>query len=238
MGQELERLAAADGLALVRTAEEASVVIVSLPSDAVNEALLGSLLQGRSVIDMSGAAKRMGTARYGLLSEGGRLLDGSLPPRGLCYGNPGCIAASVLVGLERAGLVGELAGPVHVTAVGSASYAPPGQEGEIRLARRLRSHPHVAELEAARPGLRIASFAPVIAYGTPRGLLSVISGPLAEPVTGTVGEPVPLDVKDVVGTAEVRFRLERVEAAFTLAVALDNLTFPAANAIALARSLL
>jgi len=237
MGQELQRLAAAAGLALVPTADEASVVIVSMPSNAVSGELLGSLLPGRSVIDMSGTAKRMGTARYGLLTEEGRLLDGAAPPRGLLYGNPGCIAGSVLVGLLQAGLAGKLAGPLHITAVGSASYAPPGQEGEIRLARRLRAHPHVAEIEAARPGLRIGSFAPVIAYGTPHGLLTVISGELAEPAADAADEPVPLDVKDVVGTAEVRYRLEQAEAAFTLAVALDNLTFPAANAIALARSL-
>jgi N-acetyl-gamma-glutamylphosphate reductase len=242
MGQELQRLAAAEELPLVPTADEASVVIVSMPSDAVNAPLLESLLRGRSVIDMSGASKRMGTACYGLLTEEGRLLDGSLPRRGLCYGNPGCIAASVLVGLERAGLVGRLGGALHVTAVGSASYAPPGQEGELRLARRLRSHPHVAEIEAARSGLRIASFAPVVSYGTPSGLLTVISGPLADadPAAAPVAssDAAPLDVKDVVGTAKVQHRLEQVEAAFTLAVALDNLTFPAANALALARSLL
>lgn len=238
MGQELQRLAVAEGMALVSTAGEASVVIVSMPSDAVDEELLDSLLQGRSVIDMSGASKRRGTACYGLLTEQGRLLDGSVPRRGLCYGNPGCIAASVLVGLQRAGLVGQLDGSLHITAVGSASYAPPGQEGELRLARRLRSHPHVAEIETAQPGLRIASFAPVVSYGTPHGLLTVISGQLAEPGAVTSGEPVPLDVKDVVGTAKVLHRLEQVDAAFTLAVVLDNLTFPAANAIALARSLL
>jgi hypothetical protein len=238
MVQELQRLAVAEGFALVRTAEEASVVIVAMPSDAVSEQMLDSLLRRRSVIDMSGAAKRMGTACYGLLTEQGRLLDGSLPRRGLCYGNPGCIAASVLVGLQRTGLVGCLGGALHITAVGSASYAPPGQEGELRLARRLRAHPHVAEVEAAQPELRIASFAPVVSYGTPHGLLTVISGSLAEPLAVTAGEPAPLDVKQVIGTAKVLHRLEQAEAAFTLAVALDNLTFPAANALALARSLL
>ena len=43
MGQELQRLAAAAGLALVRTADEASGAIVSMPSDAVTGELLGSL---------------------------------------------------------------------------------------------------------------------------------------------------------------------------------------------------
>lgn len=238
MGQELQRLAVAEGIALVRTTEAASVVILSLPSDAVGERLRDPALQGRSVIDMSGVAKRQGTSRYGLLTEQGRLLDGSVPQRGLCYGNPGCMAGAVLVGLRQAGLLGRLSGSLHITAVGGASYAPPGQEGEIRLARRLHSHPHVAEIEVAQPGLRIASFAPVVSYGTPNGLLAVISGQLAEPGTVTSSEPVPLDVKDVVGTARVLHRLECVESAFTLAVALDNLTFPAANAIALARSLL
>lgn len=237
MGRVLQRLADEAGLVLVPTADEASVVIVSMPSDAVSAELLQTLLQGRSVIDMSGASKRAGIARYGLLLDDGRLLDGSIPARGLCYGNPGCIAASVLVGLQRAGLTDRLDGPLHITAVGSASYAPPDQEGKIRLARRLRTHPHVAEIEAARPGLRIASFAPVIVYDTPHGLLSVISGRLATPLASTAGEPVALDVKDVVGTATLRYRFDVEGPEFTLAVALDNLTFPAANAITLARSL-
>jgi hypothetical protein len=98
----------------------------------------------------------------------------------------------------------------------------------------------VAEIEAALPGLRIASFAPVVSYGTPNGLLTVISGALAEPAPAPVAssEPAPLDVKEVVGTAKLLYRLEQVGASFTLAVVLDNLTFPAANALALARSLL
>jgi N-acetyl-gamma-glutamylphosphate reductase len=236
MGQELVRLADEAQLEMVPSANEASAVIVAIPSDAVTAELLASLRDGRSVIDMSGASKRLGIARYGLLLDHGRLLDGTAPVRGACFGNPGCIAASVLVGLTRAGLADKLAGPVHVTAIGSASYAPPDQDGELRLARRLRAHPHVAEIEAAHPAIRIASFAPVIAYGTPRGLLTVISGELATSLT-TPMEPIALDVKDVVGTAEMRYRLEVNGAAFTLAVALDNLTFPAANAIALARNL-
>jgi hypothetical protein len=237
MGQELVRLARAEGLPLVQTAEEASVVILSMPSDAVDAALIDSLLP-RTVIDMSGASKRLGTARYGLLTEEGRLLDGSVPRPGVCYGNPGCIASSVLVGLQRAGLIGKLTGALHVTAVGGASYAPPGQTGELRLARRLRTHPHVAEIEAAVPGLRLASFAPVVAYGTPSGLLSLISGQLAGAHAPPHDKPAPLDVQDVVGTATVLHRLEVVDDTFTLAVALDNLVFPAANALALARSLL
>jgi hypothetical protein len=70
---------------------------------------------------MSGASKRLEIARYGLITEEDRLLDGAVPERGRCYGNPGCIAASVLVGLRRAGLVGRPAGSLHITAVGSAS---------------------------------------------------------------------------------------------------------------------
>jgi N-acetyl-gamma-glutamylphosphate reductase len=236
MGRELVRLADEARLSVVASANDASVVIVAIPSDAVTESVLASLGEGRSVIDMSGTSKRLGLARYGLLLDHGRLLDRAAPERGACFGNPGCIAASVLVGLSRAGLLDKLAGPLHVTAVGSASYAPPDQQGEIRLARRLHAHPHVAEIEAAHPAIRIASFAPVIAYGTPRGLLTVISGELATSVA-TPTESVALDVKDVVGTAHVRYRLEVNGNSFTLAMTLDNLTFPAANAIELARSL-
>ena len=123
--------------------------------------------------------------------------------------------------------------------------APAGQSGQLRLARRLRSHPHLVEIERAVPGVRVDSFAPMISYGQPRGILAVVSGRIGRGTPDPAGleqGATALDVASVVGTSRVRIRLSlgsgEGERPFTVGVALDNLTFPAANAVRLAQAIL
>ncbi len=240
LGTEVLRLASEAGLARVDAESDAEVLVLCLPSEVVARRLEQGGWPGRSVIDLSTAAKVRG-ARYGLMNPdgSGRLFSGDHPQPGELHGNPGCIASGVLVGLERAGLRAHLRGPIHVTAIGSRSYAHPSSQGELRLARRLRSHPHVSEIERAWPGLSLGHFAPVTSYGTPRGLMVVVSGAL-EAASGLAecSPAEPLDVCDVVGTARLECRLEHDSEAFTVVVVLDNLTFVAANAVALAQALM
>ena len=105
--------------------------------------------------------------------------------------------------------------------------------GTLRTGRRGLDHPHVAELERALPGTSIASFTPTIAYAQPRGLLVVISGAHGGAEPSPSGEPI--DVESVLHTPNIVWRLTTTAAGFTLSVVADNLTAPAANAIALAR---
>jgi hypothetical protein len=76
----------------------------------------------------------------------------------------------------------------------------------------------------------------VVAYAQPRGILTILSGDLMSE-TQTVPGVDSLDVAEVVGTPRVLHRLTRVGGRFTLGVALDNLSFPAANAVALLNAL-
>ena len=123
------------------------MLALALPHDAAREHLRE--LAGRSVIDLSGAVKRDGTGVYGMVES---------PVPGTWYGNPGCMAMGVILGVRRCGAV--LDGPLHITAIGGASYAPRDQTGTLRVANRTLSHPHVAEIERA-VGAAIASFLPV-----------------------------------------------------------------------------
>ena len=194
------------------------MVAIALPLEPGRQALAG--LAGRSVVDCSGAVKRDGTGVYGL---------GADPQRGRWYGNPGCIAGAVITGLRDAEV--RVGGPVHITAVGGASYAPRGQSGTMRVARRQLDHPHVAEIAAT--GLEIASFTPVICYGTDRGLVVSISG---------IGSLVPqgdaFDVADIVGLDGLILRARQDGDHFALTVGIDNLTWPASRALELAYSLI
>ena len=243
IGAELDRLAQREGVVLTDDVDTADVVVLAVPSHAAARLLADGSISG-TVIDMSGALKAAGAGRYGLLSASGRLLDGGQPRPGERLANPGCLAASVILGLQAVGLDrgAGLAGPLHICAVGGASMAARGQQGGVRLARRLHDHPHVQEIEAALPGVVIDSFAPVISYAQPRGILAVITGRLAagEQADRVSDQGVEtLDVALVEETAEVRYRLTLGRAVeprpFTLGVVLDNLSFPAANALRLAQ---
>ncbi len=231
IGQELVRLA--HGHTLATAPEDAAVWLLATPTPAAQAILARP--DAPTVIDLSGALKRTGAGRYGLLTDSGLLLDGAPPRPGDHLGNPGCIAASVIVGLQRAGLTADrLAGPIHVSSVTGASTAHRSQQGTVRLANRLLRHPHVDEIQQALPGVRLASFAPVIVYTQPRGILTVISGTLS-PAGQDAIQPLGgrLELGSVLGTDRVDVRLTREGDGFTLGVVVDNLTFPAANAVRL-----
>lgn len=230
LGSEVARLASQHGMALSDTLHDATAVAVALPR-ASAPALIEAAGE-RTVVDLSGHLKGQPGARYALLTSEGVLWDGSPPRPGDRLANPGCIASSVILGLHRTRILDVLEGPLHITAVGGRSMAARGQEGELRLARRLgKSHPHAAEIEAAT-GATVASFSPIVAYAQPRGIMSVISGRWSGPPGGiALDAPRDLEVASVVGTPEVLTRLSSHGSSFTLGVALDNLTFPAWNAV-------
>ncbi len=219
IGAEVLRLAALEKMPTTTDPEHASVTVLALPTDAARQALAG--LEGHSVIDMSGAVKRDGTGIYGL---------GAHPQPGVWYGNPGCIAAAVILAIRRSGV--QVNGPLHISAVGGSSYAPRGQDGVLRVARRLHEHPHVPEIEAAIGG-SIASFVPIVSYGTERGLVVSVSG------TGAVqAQGEPFDAQAVVGTDGLLLRAVQAGPHFTLTAAIDNLSFPAAHAVRMAQALI
>ena len=209
--------------------------VLAVPSDVADGCL--SAAGDRTVIDMSGALKRSGRGRYGLVREG-RLLDGGVPRRGDRLANPGCFASSVIVGLHNANLAepGAIVGPIQVVAVGGASTAHRSQQGGIRLARRQLDHPHVAEIQQTVPDLILSQFSLMVAYAQPHGILTVIRGSLSTTARPEPGKPA-VDVNDVVDSAVVVHSLVRNTDSFTLGVALCNLTFPAANAVKLLDSL-
>ncbi len=72
----------------------------------------------------------------------------------------------------------------------------------------------------------------MIAYGTDRGLLVTISGPGRVDPCGA-----PFDVACLVGTDRVLLRAVPTDGHFTLTVAIDNLTWPAAQVVQLAAAL-
>lgn len=219
IGSELVRLATERGLPLGEV-EAAAVVLLALPTAVARGRI--DALEGRTVIDLSGAAKRDELGPYGLRVEE--------PSRGVVYGNPGCIAGAAICAVLDGRV--EVEGPLHITAVGGASTAHRDQSGTVRVARRWRTHPHVAEIEAAL-GVPVASFVPMVAYGHERGLVVSVSGRGRAASSGTA-----FDVADVVGTSELRLRVEADERGFTAVAGIDNLTWPASQAIRLAERLL
>ncbi len=214
-------------------AEDAELWVLAVPTDAAH-ALLDDA-GDRTVLDVSGALKRRGAGRYGLLGDDGRLLDGAPPARGDRLANPGCFASAVIVGLQQAGLAGALRGPLYVSAVGGASTAHKHQRGVLRLARRLADHPHADEVRRAT-GVPVASFALAVAYAQPAGILATVSG-TCDPAAPLHAGAAELDVDAVLGTATVAHRVVRRGTHFTLGVALDNIVFPAANAARLIAAL-
>lgn len=251
MGGEFTRLAAQAGLEITDRLGEAGVVVVSQGRQQARETIQGlQLKDGVTVIDLSGALKEdFNSCVYALLAPDGRLFqNGAKPCEGARFGNPGCMAGGVIVGLtkafERAGLsLSDVAGPIHVTAVGGAAVAPRDQDGQMRSGRRLGSaHPHVPEIEWALPTVRVGAFVPVISYAQERGLLITVSGMLKRsPGNLPENEGGALDVAEVIGTPEVHTRLNLEErggtTVFTVTIALDNLTFPVENAVRVIQAL-
>lgn len=239
LGREVARHATSAGLTIADDQDAASVWMLALPRVVV-EAELPRWTAGnqRAVIDLSGAFKAHGIGTYGLVAGPNLLWGGAPIDAQLLFANPGCIASAVIAGLERSGLRPFVHGGLHVTAVTAGSAAAKTSSGTVRTGVRWWDHPHVAEIERAT-GLPCASFVPVVDYALDRGLVVTISGTLVAS-TAVVGDPDgSIDVAEVQHTAELRCQhrvhdhptLGRV---FTVTAALDNLTFPAANAVELA----
>lgn len=222
LGGEVARLAERAGL---READGATVHLLALPWRVAGERL-DALPGEHTIIDLSGALKARGTGRYGLL-HGGRLLDGGLPRPGDRLANPGCMAGTIVHALLRTGLRGEL----HASVTGGASMA--GADGTgLRTGGLWLDHPHATEIQRALPDVRLMSFTPVVAHAHGRGLVAVMSGcGHVAPCAGLV------DTLEVVGTAEVRLRVDSAGGRVTIAAAADNLTSPAHNAVELVRLL-
>jgi N-acetyl-gamma-glutamylphosphate reductase len=219
MGREVLKCAQEAGLPLTLEDELASVLVLALPTDVARRRLEG--LRGRSVVDLSGAVKQDGTGVYGLDAD-------AMPGR--WYGNPGCMAGAVIMGLRRCHAAPT--GPLHITAVGGASYAHRDDEGQLRVANRWSSHPHVAEIEAYTRH-RVGSFIPMVAYGTKRGLVVTVSAQGSATDGGG-----SFDIADVVGTSKLAWRATSQNRGFSLAVGVDNLTLPASFAVSLAQRLM
>lgn len=154
----------------------------------------------------------------------------------ICGEEPGCIASASIEGLRRSNLLPRLTSKLNIVSMGGRSYAAPGQSGLVRVGRRWLDHPHVAEIERSTSA-QVASFVPVIAYPhVETGLLVVLSGTCTSPNKAegpsTPPKTTELDVADVVGTASLKWRLdESPEGGFSLAVAIDNVTFVANLAV-------
>ncbi len=242
LGEEIVRRAAAAGLSVAGEAE-ARVCLLALPREVVSrdrERWLGS---AATVVDLSGAFKQEGRATYGLL-RGGRAWHGQPLTAGGKYANPGCMAACVILGLERSGVLAADPSPLHITLVASRSAAHRSQSGTLRLGRRAWDHPHVAEIEAALAGVELASFTPIVDFALERGVLAHISGSVTKDAA-LAGRTDELELANVIDTPEHALALRLGPAplrgpggrrAFSLTCAIDNLTFPAQNAVEIARA--
>jgi N-acetyl-gamma-glutamylphosphate reductase len=245
LGQDLGKLSVACGLNVVTEAEDASYVALCTPSHVAEELIGEGAYQDKTVIDLSGAAKRRGGGQYGLMKNEAKPWDKRLDVDGRLYGNPGCIASAVILGLGAAGLEGcFLPRSISVVSVGGRTHAPSVEAGDIKLARRMNDHPHVSEIERAFGGkLSVDSFMPVIA-DVPEGLLVNISGRMSTLSPLRKGED-SLSVQDVTGTHFLRHRLEYSKdlrssdsmGEFSLGVVIDNVRFVTANVIKLIRYL-
>ncbi|MBP9738946.1 hypothetical protein KBD20_04620 [Candidatus Saccharibacteria bacterium] len=222
----------------VDTANNADIIGLCVPSH-IGATLLNQVLKDQLVIDFSGAAKQTQIGNYGLINSAGELWLPVAQELNI-YGNPGCMAAAVLIGLEQSGVLGYTKNSLTITAVGGEKYSPSGSTGELWVARRTHEHPHVAEIEHALESydISIASFVPIISRRTKSGLLVTVSGELSDTYTKSDSSKSAVDVKSVVGSDKLVSRLEVYTDSsdikrFMLHMAIDNIHFVVANALKL-----
>lgn len=240
VGRAVAARAGAVGLEVAASPDAAAAWLIALPRTIV-EADLAHWTAARdvAVVDLSGAFKARGVGSYALLADDRCVWSGEPVGAGRLFANPGCIAGAVIAGLTQSGLRAHVTGGVHVTAVTAGSAAKTSTRGTVRTERLWWAHPHVAEIEQAL-GLACASFVPVVDYGLTTGIVATISGAArAEALALPADAGEAIDVAQVQDTAALRWH-RRVRAhptlgvAFTVVVAVDNLVFPAANAVAVA----
>lgn len=220
------------------TPETADIIGLCVPSH-VGSTLLGQATRDQLVVDFSGASKQAEIGNYGLVSSSGELWSSPNQDSNV-YGNPGCMAGAVLIGLEQSGLLGYIKKSISITAVGGKKYSPAGSDGELWVARRTYDHPHVLEIERALDNydISVASFVPIISSRTKSGLLVTVSGELKESYPRLSSTKEAVDVKSVTGSERTIHRLETFTDSsgaerFTLNVAVDNIQFVVANALRL-----
>jgi N-acetyl-gamma-glutamylphosphate reductase len=262
LGRDLGRVSTACGLQVVSTAEEANFVALCTPSHVAAQLLdkttYGAIYKDSTIIDLSGAAKhrrfRPGVYEYGLMRTETKPWNENFNADAKIYGNPGCIASAVILGLGAAGLKDErLPQELSVFSVGGRSHTSSVEDNDIALARRLMSHPHVTEIETAyQRRLKVVSFMPTIC-DVPDGLMVSMHGrvhatkeQLQEGMREPYEESKSLSVRDVVGTHLLKHKLQYHHGVldtqdhtvdFSLGVVIDNVRFVTTNVIHLMRHL-
>lgn len=234
IGRDLAALAQEEQIPLCEEPDNADFIALCVPSEIASAKLNDETYEGKTIVDFSGAAKRKRLGQYGLMLGAKNPWDEQFDVSSRVFGNPGCIASAVLVGLRRSGVQAWQPPELSVFAVGGSSYVHDIEDNEIRLANRLIGHPHVREINAAvGNGTHVTSFMPAVSGGVDRGLLVGVSGQLGSGRFDQLkfGDPA-ISVSDVAGTDQMKHRLEvQSDAHFSLAVAIDNLRFVTRNAL-------
>lgn len=241
LGEDLGRLATDSGIRLELDPAAADFVAICTPSHVAQSVLGENAYKNKIMIDLSGAAKQNHSGQYGLMREDGTPWDNEFNPSSDLYTNPGCIASAVIMGLGKAGLTNELLPQsLDIFSVGGQTHAPAVEQDELKLARRLNSHPHVDEIEQAFDyDLRINSFMPSVCDISSGLLVAAHGKTMYKPDLNQGSER--LTVSDVVDTDLIKHRLEipdrdAVEGElvdFSLGVVVDNLRFVTKNAVLL-----
>lgn len=243
LGSDLGQVALANGLTIASNPTNVNYVALCTPSNISLPLLQSNTFEGKTIIDLSGAAKLMDDSQYGLMKDPSSPWSSSFNPESRIFSNSGCIASATIMGLAKAGLT-EIMPPknISVFSVGGRSHSQSIGTDEIKLARRLNSHPHIGEIEGAFNNLlKVESFMPTIC-DTPTGLLVSVHGKTICHPEIDLGED-NLSVNEVIGTSSLKHRLELPsiktedyeEISFSLAVAIDNLRFVTENAVNLIR---
>lgn len=234
IGTDLAEVASLEKIELCEQVEDADFVALCVPSHVAEEKLASDIYDQKTVIDFSGAAKRKRIGQYGLMLGSSRSWDEQFDVTSRVFGNPGCIASAVLLGLRRSRTLEWTPEEVSVFAVGGKSYVHDIDDNEIRLANRLIAHPHVTEINTALPeSTRVTSFMPTVTSGVERGLLVGVSGRLRSGRLDQLNFGASnVSVRDVAGSDQIQHRLEvQTDGHFSLAVVIDNLRFVTRNAL-------
>lgn len=234
IGTDLAEAARLEGVELCEQVADAEFVALCVPSHIAEDRLVSDVYEQKTVVDFSGAAKRRRLGHYGLMLGPSRPWDEQFDVTSRVFGNPGCIASAVLLGLRKSRALEWSPEEISVFAIGGKSYVHDIDDNEIRLANRLIAHPHVTEINTALQGnTQVTSFMPTVTSGVERGLLVGVSGRLR---SGRLDQlnfgDNNLSVSDVAGTDHIQHRLElQPDGHFSLGVVIDNLRFVTKNAL-------
>lgn len=242
IGTDLRKALPGSTIEQVPTPNDADFIALCVPSNVAGEMLDQNRFSDKVIIDFSGAAKRKRLGQYGLMLDHQTPWQNAFNKDTHVYGNPGCIASAAILGMYHAGLTNQQPSEVAIASVGGTSHAHTVDDNEIKLSKRLRTHPHVAEIQTALGGItKVTSFMPLISGGIDKGLLVSVSGKTLQSTGYNLGTT-EISTSSVVGTDAVQHRLELNTYGsgyapdgfeFSLAVAIDNLRLVTKNAIKL-----